>query len=132
MDLSYLIRTGIQLASSVTRSTQVPVVHHPWTGQDVEGAATYGDPVTRYAVVEYKTKQFPTGSAQLQLVRAVIFFMDQIEANGAEGRIEPLDTRDKLVLPDGTTGPILSVDGVADPSTTHPYYYAVSLGWFIR
>jgi len=132
MNIAKLIQTGLKVANKLTQSAQCDVVHYPWVSSDVEGAMTYGTAVTRKAIVEYKTKQFPSGSGQLQLVRAIIYFLEPFEENGAAGRIEPLDTRDKLVLPDGTTGPILSVDGLGDPTTDHPYYYAVNLGWFIR
>ena len=33
-----------------------------------------------------------------------------------------------ITLPDGASGPILSVKGASDPATTHPYFYEITLG----
>jgi hypothetical protein len=39
-----------------------------------------------------------------------------------------LDVRDKIVLPDGLTGPIIKVNGVVDPDTDEIYALEVMLG----
>jgi hypothetical protein len=58
----------------------------------------------------------------------LITIIGPVTANGAPNRDEPVDPRDKFVLPDGTSGPIVDVNGLLDPSTGRPYLYEVALG----
>jgi hypothetical protein len=132
MALDDIIRSGIALADSITKSLQPTIRYEPWIGQDEYGTPRFGTRQDIRVIIEYKNKQFSTRSGKEPLIRAIIFFLHPIDANGAEDRAEPLDIRDRITLPDGTTGPILSVDGVADPDSSLPYYHAVALGWFIR
>jgi hypothetical protein len=132
MALDDIIRNAVALANNVTKSLQVVIRYEPWIGQDEYGTPRYGSRQDLLVIIEYKNKWFSTRSGQEMLVRANIFFLQPLTANGATGRAEPLDNRDRITLPDGTTGPILSVDGVTDSNTQYPYYHAVALGWFIR
>jgi hypothetical protein len=67
-------------------------------------------------------------NGQEVMQRATVTFIGPVTANGAVDRQEPIDPRDKITLPDGSTGSILSIEGVADPSTSYPYMFVVALG----
>ena len=62
------------------------------------------------------------------VVRASVTFLTPLTANGAETRTEPIDPRDKIILPDGTTGPIVNISGPVDPDTGAPFLFEVLLG----
>jgi len=132
MALDDIIRNGVALANSLTKSLQVGIRYEPWIGQDEYGTPRFGAKQDILVIIEYKNKQFSTRSGKEALIRANIYFLQPLTANGASDRAEPLDTRDRIIMPDGTTGPILSADGVADSNTSLPYYHVVQLGWFIR
>jgi hypothetical protein len=131
MGLSSLVRAGVALAHSITNASgglQGDVVHHAWTANAAGGAPTWGTSTTRRALIEKEEQllRLPGGKEVLQ--RAKVTFLHPITANGAANRHEPIDPRDKIVLPDGTTGPILLIKGLVDPTTGYPYLFEVSLG----
>lgn len=128
MGLDALIRSGVALAKKVTASLQVTVTHEAWTGSDGYGLATYAYPRKRLALVERKQANIRTAGGETVLSRCMVLFLEPIKANGADGRTEPIDTRDRIILPDETTGPILAVNGMIDPTTDRPYYGEVWLG----
>lgn len=128
MGLQDIVRSGVALAHGVTDSLQDTVQHYPWTGHDKFGKPTYGAAVVRKGLVEYRAELRRNPNGQETMQRAVVTFLTPITANGAAGRQEPIDLRDKLVLPDGTTGPILDIQGLNDPGTQRPYLYVVALG----
>jgi len=128
MGLDSIIRNSVSIADSVTKSLQVNVSHYAWTGSGIYGEPTYGPEIVRPAVVEYAQRLRKTGDGQEIMQKASILFIGPITADGAVDRREPIDPRDKIILPNGHTGPILSVEGVVDPSTNSPYTIEVILG----
>lgn len=128
MGLDSIIRNAITLANSVTADLQTTVTHEAWIGQNSRGLPTYDDAVSRSAVVEFKQvrRRRPDGSETLQAAR--VTFVGPIASNGADGRREPIDNRDRITLPNGYSGPILEVLGVVDPTTGAPYALDVILG----
>jgi hypothetical protein len=60
--------------------------------------------------------------------RATLMFTQPVAANGAEGRREPIDPRDRITLPSGFAGVIIDVRGPVDPLTDAPYVLRVELG----
>lgn len=115
------------VADSVTKPIQEEVTHRTWTGQDFMGAATYVD-VTRRAVVEQKLHQRGLSDGRMVQVQAKLTFVEEVAANGAEDRVEPIDQRDFFVLKDGSMGPVVNVEGVRDPGAARPFVLEVYLG----
>lgn len=128
MDLGSIFRSAVATADQVARSAQVAVSHEAWTGADNYSKPTYAAAVSRLAVVSMKQRmrRMPDGREVVQ--RAVVTFVGPVAANGAAGRREPVDPRDRITLPSGFTGPILDVEGAVDPATGAPYTVKVTLG----
>jgi hypothetical protein len=133
MGLAAIIRSGVATANKVTGGSgglQAIVLHNAWTGKLADGYGTerYAGNVERRALVEFKQRMIKTSSGQLLMSRATVTFLEPIEANGATGRQEPIDSRDVITLPDGTTGPILDISGFVNNETNAPYFSVVSIG----
>lgn len=97
-----------------------PVTHEAWIGHKPGGYAEpdFAVPVTRLALVQEGTNQQRTPEGKEITVRACISFLDPIPANGAVGRREPVDPRDRITLRSGLTGPIVDAPGsVIDTET---------------
>lgn len=134
MALDGVVRSVVKVAHGVTVSLQETVQHHAWVGQDGFGAPSgpaqdgYDFPVPLKAMVEQKLQLRQLGDGRLVKVKAKLTFLKVIVPNGAAGRDEPIDMRDKLVLADGTTGPILSDEGLRDPGKGRPFLIELWLG----
>lgn len=104
-----------------------PVLHEAWTGQDEYGAPTYDEAVTLQAMVQEGTNQVRTRAGEVITTRACISFLEPVAANGAGGRREPIDPRDRFTLPSGYTGPIVDNVGamLAGTSSVAP----ISVVW---
>jgi hypothetical protein len=136
MALSDIIRKGVAIADKITKPLQVSVTHYRWIGtNDETGEDLFDAGVLRKAIQEKKSKflrrtggqQYNTAEELIQLT--VLTFIGPVEAQGlTEGRDEPIDPRDRFVCSDGTSGPIMMIEGVADPATGSPYTYEVGLG----
>jgi hypothetical protein len=132
--LDSIIRKLVGVAHKLTTPLQATVVHEPWIGTEETpagkktGKPVYGTAVARLALVEYTDALSRRTTGEEVKSRAKVTFLVPIEANGADNRQEPIDPRDRITLPDGTSGPILSINGLVDPSTEEPYLYEVSLG----
>ncbi len=131
MGLGSIVRSAYRTAHQVTGGTdglQVDVAHYAWTSQDGYGKPTYASAKTYPAIVTRTQRLIRTQTGHEVMSRASLEFLQLPKANGASNRTEPIDTRDKLVLPDGTTGPILDVNGLLDPTTEHPFGVTVWIG----
>lgn len=128
MSLDALVRSGVAIAKSVTADLQVTVEHEAWTGVDGYAAPTYASAKKRQALVERTQRVIRTATGENQVARVRVLFLEPIKANGADGRVEPIDPRDRLTLPDGTVGQILDVSGMFDPTTDAPYFCEVFCG----
>jgi hypothetical protein len=93
--------------ATVSLGLQVDVSHEAWIGQDDYGKATFDDPVTLSALVQEGTNQIRRTDGSVITTRACISFLYPITHNGASGRREPIDPRDRITLPSGYTGPIV-------------------------
>jgi hypothetical protein len=51
-----------------------------------------------------------------------------VEVDSDNPRRNPVDERDKIILPDGSTGPILKVKGFVDSETNLRFYSEIWLG----
>lgn len=111
-----------------TASLQDTIEFYAWKGAGNYGESEYDDAVLMQAVVEEKQvlRRMTDGTEIAQ--KASVTIPRPIPPNGATGRREPVDPRDKIVLPNGFTGPILFVNGEIDPTTHAPYSYEIVLG----
>lgn len=124
-----LVRGAVALANNLTGSLQSSVSHEAWTGQDAFGEATYAAPVTRQAIVEQRIAQFRSQpSGEMVTTTAKVTFLKPITPNGAAGRNEPVDSRDRITLQDGATGPLVNISNFIDPTTGRGYLTEVWLG----
>ncbi len=136
MGLGALVRNAVSTANSLTGGTdglQAEITHEPWTGLDGYGKPSYGSAVTRLAIVELaalhnRPAAVRLDSGEVLVVRATVTILSPIRANAASGRKGPVDPRDRITLPDGTTGPILTINAPVDPATAAPYFYEIGLG----
>ena len=128
MSFADIVRSGVATARELSDSLLVDVQHQAWIGLTSFGAPNYAAAVTRRALVEMKQRQVKMPNGEVAVSRAQVTFIEPLPANGAANRREPIDLRDNITLPDGTSGPILDVSGLFDPETNAPYMLQVFLG----
>lgn len=117
MALNDLIRSGVAIADSLTISLQSTVQHESFLGQTIYGA-TWSSAIPRTAIVELRSRLHQTRDGRLVDTRAMVLFPRDIA----------VDHRDKITLPDGSSGPIVDVVGVVNPDTSRPYATEVWIG----
>lgn len=75
---------------------------------------------------------FRTALGETVTVKAVLYILDTVDPNGATGRREPIDPRDKITLQSGIVGsPISGPKGegdLIDPSSGRSFFTVVGLG----
>lgn len=123
MRLDRIIRKGVALADRITKSLQGDVIHYHWSGddqadQDATGDKTFPAPVTRKAVITLKQQFIRTSAGEDAVSHAQVTFLSPVDVH----------MQDQIILPDGTTGPILNIAGPVDPSTGKVYAVDVWLG----
>ena len=103
-----LLSNLIGVADQLTRSfgLQADVVYHPYASSDGAGKRFYGDAVPRKALYTRKQRLVKTFSGEMSVSTAQLVFLDPTVINQF----------DKIVLPDGTTQPIIGTDGFVDAS----------------
>lgn len=84
------------------------LTRYPYTGQDAYGKPIYGPPQTHPGRLEFHIRRHEEPIATERSSNARLFL---------DGTV-PLDLRDKLVLTDGTTPPILSAYRLRDVDGT--------------
>jgi len=130
MSLADVIATALNTADNLLENEEIlePVTIERWTGQDVEGDETYAAAITPPAIVELKQELRKTDTGQEVMSKTKLTFIRPIADQGTAGRREPIDPRDKITLPDGTTGPIVDIGGLISGGTGKPYMLEVWLG----
>ena len=128
MGLLDVLRNGIALADSLTADLQDEVTHEAWIGQSFDGKPIYAESVTRSAIVERKQRLIKTADGREVMSTHYIGFLRPIDPNGAADRQEPVDPRDRITLSNGSTGPIISLDGFMDRAFDRPMYTQVFIG----
>ena len=118
MGLASLVRSALATAKSVTADLQATVTHEAYVSQDAYAQPTYSDGVERQAIVTYRTRLVRNAAGEEVMARASIAFVEPVS----------IDMRDRFTLPDGTTGPIVSMTGVADSTSGVPYAPKVWIG----
>jgi hypothetical protein len=132
MALRDTIAKVVAIANIITKNLQGDVSHYPWIAQNAFGSvsqqAPFGQPILRTAIIEQQARwrQMPNGN--MVFTYAHLIFLEPFEHIDAPNRKNPIDPRDRLILPDGSTGPIVDVDGLHNPGTKSPYFCEVWLG----
>jgi len=130
MALADLIRKGVSIVNKQTKSVQVTVTHKQWTKQDGFGSPVYDPPegIARLAILDQRYQLRTRSDGQTVPISASLNFLDPILPKGTEGREEPIDARDVIVLPDGSSNSIVNIEGPYDPAMGKPFILTVWLG----
>ena len=128
MSLAGTIKQTIATAHGVVSSLEETVKHEAWIGQDGMGSAQYGAPVNRLALVEQALQSRRLADGRIVEVQAKLTILEEVAANGAADRTEPVDPRDRFTLADGSTGPVLDVKGLRNPESATPFLLEIYLG----
>jgi len=109
---------AVATVDAETADLQPEVTISRWLGQDALGKPRYAAPVRVPAIVEWKQRAVRTRAGADTTSRAYV------------GILRPFSVseRDKVVLPDGTTGPILDMGGFVSRATGRPIFVEVWLG----
>jgi hypothetical protein len=128
--LAGVIRSGVAAANAATADAQVDVTWEAWIGPDGGfGKQAYAPAVSLKALVTMNPSITRSSAGQVPNILASVTFLDPVPPNGAAGRKEPIDTRDVITLPDGSTGPIVSVSGgLLDSATDLPFVCTAQIG----
>jgi hypothetical protein len=127
-DYAKILRDGVKMIKAQTASLQPAVSLKQYTGQDVYGKPIYASAQSYNVILVQAPNIRKTTSGQVVAVSAYAAFLEPVKPNGAAGRTEPIDTRDLITLPDGTTGPIVDVKGFIDAGTGAPMFSEVWIG----
>lgn len=131
MSFATLIAKGVTLADKLSSSVQCLITHHAYIGHSpTANKLLFDDPIQLSALVDQRRREYTDKAGKIVTTVANIFICRPIRPNGVTGtdRVEPIDARDIFVLPDGTTGPIVGVEGLVNPTTNYPYYAIVWMG----
>jgi hypothetical protein len=128
MSLLDVLRSGVKIADSVTKSLQCFVTFEKYV-LDADGYGTEGylPSVQLRAIVDWRQKQVRQMDGVLTVSRASILFLDVAAVATATGG-EGIGNFDKITLPDGDTGPILDMAGFVDAGTAQPVATEVFIG----
>ena len=116
-----LISGAVAIANSVANSLkmQSDVYQEVSAGVDRNGKHIYPSKIARKAVVDMKQQQVRTPSGDMALSKASVLFLDPAIV---------VKFTDRITLPDGSTGPILAIDGFVDGETNAQALSEVYLG----
>lgn len=130
LNLPKLISNAVAIADDATKSIQVSVTYRAWiSDSDQWGNKEYASPLTLRALYESKHEsKLDTNTGQVVQVQGKLTILDVPDPNGATGRVEPIDNRDLIVLPDGTTGPIFKPEGLYNPVAGKPFLIELWIG----
>ena len=104
MGLASVVRSAVATAKTVADDLLVPVTHRACTGEDAYRKRAYSAAVTRMALVEDEVRMVRTEYRGEVATRAKVTFLENVT----------IGAQDEIVLPDGSTGPILDIRGLAD------------------
>lgn len=129
MGFDTLIQSGVAMANRLTKKLQPNVtLRRRNAAPDAFGAVEEPTVLVVSALVERKQVMIRTRTGQEVQSQHKITFLEVIPDLGIAGRREPIDESDELVLPDGTTGPILRIEALLNPTTGRGFLYEVWLG----
>lgn len=114
------VRAAVATIKTETADLQVLVQHERYLGEvDRAGKRDYATPQARPAIVVKQQKMVRSMAGQMVMAETSITFLDPSVV---------VQEFDRLVLPDGSTGPILTVEGFIDRGTGKPLLTEVTLG----
>lgn len=125
-----LLRFGVELANQITDDLRIQstvTFQKMVISTDGYTSKTYPTSVPLKAIVDWKQKQIRTTLGVLSVSRASVLFLDVAKLLAATNG-EGIDDNDRIILPDGTTGPILDMAGFIDSGTGIPIATEVFLG----
>ena len=129
MTLLTTLRNAVKTIDNVTKDLQADVILKRYlSDDDGYGTPEYAADVVLPALVDWRQKQVRTKEGILSVSRAIVTFTDVAALVAATDGNGIDDDKDVLVLPDGTTGPILDLSGFIDAGTNHPFAPEVILG----
>jgi hypothetical protein len=132
MALNDTIAKVVGIANKVTKDLQGAISHYPWIAQNafgsVQSQSPFGQPIIRNGIIQQQGRWRQIANGNMVFTYAHIVFLEPFAHIEAPNRKNPIDPRDRLVLPDGTTGPIVDIDGLFNPGTKSPYFCEVWLG----
>jgi hypothetical protein len=128
--LAAAVRSGVTAWKAATSTAQGVVTFEAWIADsDAKGTHVYADPVPLRALIQRNPADREQPSGDERKILAIVTFLEALPAVGAAGRDEPIDTRDRITLPDGSSGPITEVKGGwIDAETGLPYMAQATLG----
>lgn len=121
MGLGSIVRSARAIAKSVVGGNNgltVDVTVEPFSSYDGYGKPSYSSGTDYEAVVEQISRLIRTPGGQEVMAKHRITFLEAVA----------ISAKDRITLPDGTTGPILDVEGVVDAETDAPFVTGVLLG----
>lgn len=123
MGIGASIRDAIVALAAETETIQDEVIIEAWIGHaDAYAQPAYAAPVRWPALIQEGTNQRRLPNGDVITTRACVSFLEPPPPNGATGRREPIDPRDKITLPSGLTGPIVDNHGaMVDKLTGRPF-----------
>ena len=127
MSLLDIVRSAVKIADEVTKPLQPEVQFQHYASSNYQGDKGGGSLVKLRAIVEWKQQQVRNREGIVSISRAYVMFLDVGKLAAATGG-ENIDDKDLIILPDGTTGPILNMTGFVDAGTGNAIATEVYLG----
>jgi len=131
MALDQTLKKAVASASKATKAIQCEVMHFAYVSQSLKGDKVFDPPggTKRRAIVSQNLNMSRVIDGVPVVVAHTVLFLDPIPPQGTDGRDEPFDGRDEVMLPNGVTGSIVFVSGgVVDPKDKRPYLVEVWMG----
>lgn len=135
MALADILRGQVANLSKIVDSFKGTTQFSAWIGDNGAGDDEYASAVPIRAIISLKKEQRYTESSGLVMTHATLTITDPMAdttPNTGKVRAQPVDPRDKFVLPDGSTSPIVEGGGTLDPATSRGFTGRVVLGNIIR
>ncbi len=97
------------------------ITHEAWTGSDGYGQPSYAAGTSLSAIFVEKAEMVVNGRGEEVRASGYLQILQPVTANGATGRDEPIDPRDRITLADSEIATIVATGGINDPATNYPY-----------
>lgn len=116
-----LVELAVSIANGVTLNLglQSKVSHESFTNETGSGARQFASPIVRDAIVTLKQQMVKNADGQLEMAQAKIVILDPTVR---------VKLQDRFTLADGTTGPVLAVEGFVPKGADRPPLTQVWLG----
>lgn len=127
MGLLDVVRSGVKIADALTKSMQTTVTYRRYSSSDQYGKKQLLAATPLRALVENKLRRVPSQSGVITDSTITITLLDVNAISAATGGAG-IGVNDEIVLPNGSTNPILNVGGFVDAGTGQPIATEVYLG----